>query len=240
MTQKAVLIDYQDQDQTLEGYFAYDDQNGGPRPTILIAHMWGGRVSFVCEIADKLAELGYAAMALDMYGKGVFGTNKEENAALMTPFMQDRSKVLHRMQLALEAVRQQSQVDMKKIVVSGYCFGGLCALDLARSGADIAGTVSFHGLLQSPQRSQTKTINGKVLVMNGAKDPMVSSEAIINFQTEMADANADWTLINYGNAVHAFTNPEASDEENGMIYDASADARSWQAFLQFLGEVFNK
>ncbi|MCK5121469.1 MAG: dienelactone hydrolase family protein, partial [Methylococcales bacterium] len=144
-------VGYLDGGVLLEGFFAYDDSFEGRRPAVMINHAWAGRNDFVNEKALKLAELGYFAFAADMYGKGVLGHSTEENAVLMQPFMDDRGLLLSRMQAALYAIKLMPWVDDNKIAAIGYCFGGLCVLDLARSGADIKGVVSFHGLLGAPE-----------------------------------------------------------------------------------------
>lgn len=231
------LIDYSHQDTDLEAFFAHDASDSGKKPAVLIAHMWGGRVPFVCEKAEGLALQGYAAMALDMYGKNVFGSNPDESAALMQPFMDDRSLVRGRMQAALETLKAQPEVDPDKIVVMGYCFGGLCALDLARSGVDIKGAVSFHGLLTPPTPLKTEQIKAKVLVLHGDQDPMAPNDQVLSLREEFTEAGADWQIHLYGNKVHAFTNPIANDPVMGTIYDTDADRRSAIALKNFLEEV---
>lgn len=237
MTIKTRLIEYAHQEATLEAFFAFDKNKTDKRPAILIAHMWAGRVPFVCEKAKELADQGYAAMALDMYGKGVIGQSVDESSALMTPFMSDRSLVRGRMQAALETLRAQPEVDTDKIVVIGYCFGGLCALDLARSGADIAGAVSFHGLLAPPLPLKTEQVKAKILVLHGDQDPMAPNEQVNSLREEMTEAGADWQIHLYGNTLHAFTNPAANDIELGTVYNADADTRSAIALNNFLQEV---
>ncbi len=153
-------VSYLDGETLLEGFFAYDDAIEGQRPAIMINHTWLGRNDFVSEKALKLAELGYFAFAVDMYGKNILGQNKEEGAKLMQPFMDDRGLVLRRMEAALYAIKRMPWVDDTKIAAIGFCFGGLCVLDLARSGADIKGVVSFHGLLEEPGNSQEKKNKG--------------------------------------------------------------------------------
>lgn len=231
------LIDYSSNETTLEAFFANDTSVPGKKPAVLVAHMWAGRVPFVDEKAKGLAEQGYSAMALDMYGKGVLGSSMEENAGLMQPFMDDRSLVRERMLAALETLKAQPEVDPEKIVVIGYCFGGLCALDLARSGADIKGAVSFHGLLTSPTPLKTEQIKAKVLVLHGDQDPMAPNDQVQSLREEFTEAGADWQIHLYGNKVHAFTNPVANDPEMGTVYDADADRRSTIALKNFLEEL---
>ncbi len=231
-------VGYLDGDVLLEGYFAYDDTTDHKRPAVLISHAWGGRDEFVAAKARKLAELGYLAFALDMYGKGVVGSGPEENAKLMQPFMEDRAKLQRRINAALYAVKLMPWVEDSKVAAIGFCFGGLCVLDLARSGADIAGVVSFHGLLTAPDNIAEPTIKAKVLVLHGHDDPLVPPEQVAALQRELTAAGADWQLHVYGNTMHAFTNPVANDPGFGTVYQPVADRRSWQTMANFLAELF--
>jgi dienelactone hydrolase len=231
-------IVYIDEDAVLEAFFAFDDSFSGRRPAVLISHAWGGRDSFVADKARKLAGLGYIGFALDMYGKGILGTDKEENTKLMQPFIADREKLQKRMKTALNAVSLLPWVDDKKIAAIGFCFGGLCVLDLARTGVDIKGVVSFHGLLSAPGNIQGNKIKAKILALHGHDDPMGLPDQVLAFQDEMTQAEADWQFVTYGNTVHAFTNPVANDPDFGTIYQADADRRSWQAMQNFFAEIF--
>jgi len=238
MTILSNTVSYLDGDAVLEAFFAYDDAVSGRRPAVLINHAWGGRDDFVADKAKKLAELGYLGFALDMYGKGVRGSGPEENAGLMQPFMQDRRMLQRRMEAALAAVKLMPWTDDGRIAAIGFCFGGLCALDLARSGANIKGVVSFHGLLGAPEHTQNNRIKAKVLALHGHDDPMVPVEQVIAFEQEMTRAGADWQLHAYGNTMHAFTNPMANDPGFGTVYQKDADRRSWQSMKNFLEEIF--
>jgi len=231
-------IGYLDGDVLLEAYFAFDDAITERRPAVLISHAWGGRDDFVAEKANKLAELGYVGFALDMYGKGVLGNSPEQNSKLMQPFMADRGLLQKRIKAALYAVRLLPWVDDSKIAAMGFCFGGLCVLDLARAGADLKGVVSFHGLLGAPDNLEANAIKAKVLALHGHDDPMGSVEQVLAFEQEMTKAGADWQLHTYGHTMHAFTNPKANDPAFGTVYQANADKRSWLAMKNFLAEVF--
>ena len=231
-------LTYQDGETSLEAFYAFDDSISGQRPAVLISHAWGGRDNFVAEKARKLAGLGYVGFALDMYGKGVLGVSKEENAKLMQPFMEDRPKLQQRMKSALTAVKSVPQVDGDKIAAMGFCFGGLCVLDLARTGVGIKGVVSFHGLLGAPGNTQGNTITTKILALHGHDDPMVSPKQVLAFQEEMTQAGADWQFVTYGQTVHAFTNPADHDTDLRPVYQADADRRSWQAMQNFFAEIF--
>lgn len=230
-------IDYHHGPQQLEGFLAYDDSLAGPLPAVLIAHAWGGRDEFVCNKARRLAELGYAAFALDMYGKGILGAGPEQNAQLMQPFMADRALLQGRMRQALETVKALPQVDPERVAAMGFCFGGLCVLDLARSGAELRGVVSFHGLFVPPSDVPNQPIRAKVLALHGYDDPMVPPEQVTALAQELTDGGADWQIHMYGRTVHAFTNPAVNDPGFGTVYDATADERSWQSLQSFLREV---
>ena len=237
MSVQTKTIDYADGGTALEGYFAWDDKLSAPRPGVLIVHAWAGRSPFEEDAARKLAGLGYAAMAMDVYGKGVLGSDPEENTKLMTPFLEDRQMLQNRLKIGLNVLREQAEVDAKKTAASGYCFGGLCVLDLARTGEDFQGAASFHGLFNSPGNTDDKVIKAKVLALHGWDDPMVPPTDVVALAEELTKGGADWQIHGYGNTVHAFTNPEANAPEMGALYQADADRRSWQALENFLAEV---
>lgn len=232
-------VEYRDGDVVLEAYMAWDDSGGGPLPCVLIAHTWAGRSQLEESKAEQLAELGYAAFALDLYGKGIRGKSREENAALMKPLMDDRARLQQRMKLALTHCRKQKEVDAARVAAMGFCFGGLCVLDLARTGADILGAASFHGLFAPPDNLDKISIHSRVLVLHGWDDPMASPEQVLALAGELTGAGADWQIHAYGNTMHAFTNPAANDSEHGTVYDADADRRSWQSLQLFLAEIFH-
>lgn len=229
--------DYLDETTTLKGYYAYDDANSVPKPAILIAPDWTGVNEFARKKAESLAELGYVGFALDMYGEGKTGKTKEEKSALMQPFAQDRTKLLKRISAAFTAVKQLSIVDKTRIGAIGFCFGGMCVLDLARSGVEMKGVVSFHGLLNAPNHLPHTPIKASILALHGYDDPMGPPEAVNAFAQEMTHAKADWQMHIYGSTMHAFTNPEANDPGFGTVYNKKADNRSWQAMKDFFAEV---
>lgn len=235
---KKQAIEYRDGDVLLEGFCAFDDSITTKRPAVLVCHDWSGKNEFAVKKAEQLAELGYVSFALDVFGKGIRGATKEEKSALIQPFMQDRMKLQKRLLAAFETVKGIAEVDVSRIGVIGFCFGGLCALDLARSGADIKGAVSFHGLLLPAQNIGSHVIKAKVLALHGFDDPMVTHADVIAFGQEMTRAKVDWEIDMYGHAVHAFTNPLANDHAFGTVYEKHADARSWIAMENFFAEVF--
>lgn len=232
------LVEYKDGDVLLEGYLAWDDTNADKRPGVLIAHAWAGRSEFEEGKARSIAELGYTGFALDLYGKGVRGNNAEENGALMQPLLDDRKMLQRRMLLALEQIRKLEIVDAARVAAMGFCFGGLSVLDLARTGAELSGVASFHGLFNPPGNTAGNRIIAKVLVMHGWDDPMASPDQVLSLADELTKMGADWQIHGYGNTMHAFTNPAANDPGFGTVYNAQADRRSWQSLQLFLAEIF--
>ena len=236
MSERARLFEYGDGTQTFEGYYAHP--GSGDQPVVVVCHAWGGQSDFERKAADKLASWGYVAMAADVYGKGNRGETQEECQALMGPLVGDRAELQSRLALAIETAKGLDGVDSSRVAAIGFCFGGLCVLDMARMGADVKGVASFHGLFMAAPNIPSPTINTKVLALHGWDDPMATPENVLEFTKEMTAASADWTLNAYGNAVHAFTNPAADGSNAGIAYDAEADRRSWAACRDFLEEVF--
>ena len=232
---KTQEINYKFGDQEYRAFVTNPEKESAP--LVLVVHTWAGRDDFVEKKAIELAEEGYVAMAVDMYGEAKVGTSTEENQSLMTPLIEDRDKLKAIINSAVEAGKKIDGVDSSKVAAIGYCFGGLVVLDLARSGTDISGVVSFHGLLMSSDIS-TDGIKAKVLVLHGERDPMVPLSMVDDFQKEMTEAEADWQLHSYGNAYHAFTNKEANDPNLGTQYNENADKRSWQSMMNFFAEIF--
>lgn len=225
--------------QNLIAHVAIDEAINGTRPGVLILHDWTGRNQFACSLAEKLAAHGYVGFAADLYGDARLGANNDEKLALMTPLINNRPYLLERISLAFQELCSLQQVDATKVVAIGFCFGGLCVLDLARSGASVAGVVSFHGLLNPPAEGVTpKPISSKVLVLHGYDDPMVQPEMVVDFCSEMTHANADWQIQMYGHTKHAFTNPQANDPSLGTVFDENANRRAFAAMDYFLQEVF--
>ena len=228
---------YKHGDTVLEGHLAYDDAVQGKRPGVLIAHCFRGLRDFVKERAELLANLGYIAFALDMYG--VIPKDDKEAFALARIYADDRALMRSRANAGLKALRTHELMDVKRVGAMGYCFGGGVVLELARSGAEITGTVGFHADLRTPNRDDAKNIKGKVLILHGADDPLVPTDQVLAFQDEMRKAKVDWQMIFYGGAVHAFTMPESgTDPSKHTAYDEKADRRSWQAMQIFFLEAF--
>jgi len=233
-------IVYRQGDALLEGYLAYDDSIPGKRPGVLVVHEWTGLGPYTKMRAEQLAKLGYVAFAADIYGKGVRPQNPAEAGKTAALYRNDRALTRSRIQAALELLRGQKQVDPDKIAAIGYCFGGMVALELARSGSDINGVVSFHGSLDTPNPADAKNIKCKVLVLHGGDDPNVTPEQVLAFWQAMRQAGVNWQINVYGGAVHSFTNPASgNDPSKGAAYNSQADKRSWRAMQDFFDEIFN-
>lgn len=236
---KSQKIEYHDGDALLEGYYAVDDSTSNTRPAVMVVHDWSGKNALACKKADQLAELGYAAFAIDMYGKNKIGTTNQEKTALMQPLMDDRAKLQKRVTAGFNTMKTLDLVDTHNISAIGFCFGGLCVLDLARTGADVKGVVSFHGILSAPENLTEQSIKSKVLVLQGFDDPMALPNQVVTFGEEMTRAHVNWQVDLYGNTMHAFTNPQANDPALGTVYNKQADERSWIAMKEFFKEIFS-
>jgi dienelactone hydrolase len=231
------LVAYEHEGARLEGFLAVGDAAAGPVPGVLIAHAWGGRGEQEDAAARRLAGLGYAGFALDLFGRGVRGTSREENAALIAPFLADRTMLQARMINAVSTLQRQDEVDSRRIAAIGFCFGGLCVLDLARSGADVRGVVSLHGLFTPPEPRPGVPVRAKVLALHGHDDPMAPAAAVNALEQELSAAGADWQIHVYGGTMHAFTNPKANDADFGTVYNEVADRRAWASTMTFLAEI---
>ena len=232
-------INYMDATDLCEAYVALPT-GPGPHPAVLVAHQWSGQSDHERATADRLAALGYVGIAIDVYGKGNRGApDAADHSALMNPWAGNRAALKTRLLAAVEFAKAHAAVDAGKIAIMGYCFGGLCALDVARSGTiDVKGAVSIHGIFGPPGIGPQADISTKVLILHGWEDPMATPADVEMVAKELTAAKADWQLHAYGHAMHAFTAPKANMPERGMNYDANADRRSWAATVAFLGEVF--
>jgi dienelactone hydrolase len=232
-------IEYKEGYTVLEGYLAYDDAIKGKRPGVMVVHEWTGLGPYVKRRANELAELGYIAFAADIYGKGVRPKDHEEAAKVSGIYFNDRKLMRARAKAGLDVLKNHELTDKSRIAAMGYCFGGAAVLELARSGADIVGVVTFHGALATPNPEDAKNIKAKVLVFQGSEDPFVPQEAVLAFQNEMRKAGVDWQMVIFGGAVHSFTVREAgNDPSKGMAYNEKADKRSWEMMKLFYKEIF--
>jgi dienelactone hydrolase len=232
-------VDYQQGGQTLEGFLAYDDSLSGKRPGILIVHQWMGITDYEEMRAKMLAQMGYVAFCADIYGKGVRPTSTQEAGAQAGKYKGDRQLLRARVNAGLDQLKQNDLVDTSRVAAIGYCFGGTTAIELARSGAQLNGVVSFHGGLDSPAPADGKNIKCKMLILAGADDPFQKPDDLDAFEKEMKDNGVNWQIVFYGGAVHAFTQ-KSVDKFNlpGAKYNEQADKRSWQAMKDFFAEIF--
>lgn len=232
-------VEYRDGETVLDGFFAVDTATEETRPGILVVHEYKGLGEYARKRAVQLAEMGYAAFAVDMYGRGVRPATHEEAAATAGIYKSDRTLMRRRILAGYEVLKGHPSVDPSRIGAIGYCFGGTTVLELARSGAPVAGVVSFHGGLATPDPLDARRIKGRVLVLHGAQDPHVKTEEVEAFKREMNDANAKWRLVAYEGAVHSFTVPAAGDDPStGVAYNADADQRSWAEMTAFFADIF--
>ena len=230
-------VEYKDGGVALEGYLAYDDSTQGKRPGILVIHEWNGLGHYAQSRAEQLAKLGYVAFAVDMYGKGVRPTTPEACGAESNKYKSNREMMRRRVKAGLDILMENPLVDTQRLAAIGYCFGGGVALELARSGAPLAGFVSFHGNLDTPHPEDARNIKGRILVCQGGADGFTLSQ-VPAFEKEMKDAKVDYQLITYKGAVHGFTNPDNNGDLKGVKYDAKADKSSWKAMKKFFAEIF--
>jgi dienelactone hydrolase len=233
-------VEYRHNDTVMQGYLAFDETLKGKRPGVLVVHEWWGLNEFAKQRAENLAESGYVALAVDMYGGGQTTQDPQEARRLAshvrsTPLMRERARA------GLEALAKHELADPKRLAAIGFCFGGTTVLELAYSGAALRGVASFHGGLTAPGPEDQKNLQAAILVLHGADDPLIKPEEIAAFQAAMRQAGADWQMIYYGGAVHSFANPAAgSDKSTGSAYDATAAARSWKHMQLFLAEIFSE
>ena len=235
--QKTIL--YKDDQLTYEGVLCWDDSTSESRPGVLVAHAFGGQSSFDIEKAYLLAELGYVGFAIDMYGQGNRATTREEASRLMHTLTDNRPLLLERMTLAWEVLKSLEKVDANRTAAIGFCFGGKCVLDLARSGVNINGVVPFHGIFDQPGIQYTAPILASILVLHGYDDPLATPNQMVELTDELSKRKADWQLVAFGNTGHAFTNPKANAPEIGMIFNSTTNERAWKMMENFLASIFS-
>jgi dienelactone hydrolase len=233
------VIEYRDGAAVLEGFMAYDDATEEIRPAVLIAPEWWGLTDYPKHRAEQLARMGYVAFAIDMFGNGKITDDPSEAGKWTGPFYSDRKFCRQRAQAGLDTLLAQKYVDKSRVAAIGYCFGGMVALELARSGAPLAGVITFHGDVRRADDEGPDDIKAKILVCHGGDDPLVPAKALQDFQDEMKEAKADYQINLYSGAKHAFTNPAADSHHiDGIAYNEQADKRSWMALNDFFSEIF--
>jgi len=233
------LNEYREGEKTYESYVAWDAAVSGRRPCVLVAHQWAGFSEHERAVAEGLAAQGYVGVAIDVYGKGVRGGLMDDNSHLMMPLIEDRAELRRRLFAALREAKSLPMVDPSRVAAVGYCFGGLCVLDIARSGTEeVLGVVSLHGVFMPPKLDPRPAIKAKVLVLHGWADPYAPEADVLALARELTEAQADWQLHAYGGVVHAFTAVGANAPERGIVYDEAAHRRSTAATSGFLKELF--
>lgn len=239
-------IHYKHDGVNFKGYLARPNITQTKLPAVLVVHTWRGQDDFARKKAEELAALGYIGFAVDMYGNATQVDNNEEALQLMLPLFLDRKLLRDRINTAFNTLTALPDVDREAIGAIGFCFGGLTVIELLRSGASIKGAVSFHGLLgntldkyKAPHVANSENMKGSLLILHGYNDPLVSEQDIHNIQKELTHANIDWQMNIYGQAFHAFTNPQANETELGLIYNRTAATRAWQAMVNFFSEIFS-
>jgi dienelactone hydrolase len=234
------VVKYEVNGLKMESVLYFDETKTGKRPAVIVFPEAFGLSEHSKEKAQRLAELGYVALASDLFGEGKTVSSLEEVMAFIQPLQQQPEKVRAYAQAALDAVTARPEVDSGKVAAIGYCFGGSTSLELARGGANVRGVAGFHGGVSGSQPEANKNITAKVLVCVGADDPMIDAAARATWVADMTAAKVDWQLHLYGNVVHSFTNKEADARgmPDAIRYDANADRRSWKALVDFLEEAF--
>lgn len=236
------VVDYSVGATRMTGYLAYDAAAGAPRPGVLVVHEWWGHNDYARKRAEMLAELGYVALALDMYGEGKVADHPDNAKAFMQAIANDMPEAERRFNAARELLQRQPNVDRERIAAVGYCFGGGIVLHMARIGTDLDAVVSYHGALATQTPAAPGAVKARVLVFNGADDAMVTAEQVEGFKREMDAANAFYEFVTYSGVKHSFTNPAADSYAQRfgfpLQYNAEADAASWRRTQEFLQDVF--
>jgi len=238
---KSRPVDYKIGTQEFEGLFVYPAASKGKLPGVLMVSDWLGVTDKTKQQAERVAKLGLAVFAVDVYGKGIRAKSPQEATQLSTKYKSDRKLFRERVARGLDILREQKEVDPAKVMAVGYCFGGTGVIELARAGANVDAVVSFHGGLDSPNPADGKNIKTRVIALQGADDPFVKAADIAAFQNEMRTNNVDWEMALYGGAVHAFTDTTAgSDVKAGAAYDAKADYRSFEVLSDLVNDLYHK
>jgi dienelactone hydrolase len=239
---KEKTVEYSAQGVVMKGYLAYDENIQGKRPGVLVVPEWWGLNDYARKRAQMLAELGFVALAVDMYGEGRQAMNPQDAGKLSSEVMKNFDVAKARFVAAMDFLKQQPSVDPTRIAAIGYCFGGSVVLSMAGQGVDLKGVVSFHGTLAAVKPPQSGMVKAKILVLNGGADKFNTPQQIEAFKKEMKAAGADFEFISYPGALHAFTNPEATALGKKfnipIAYNASADKKSWDGLKKFLGTIF--
>ena len=232
--------EYQIGEEIFQGVICYDNEIKGSRPGVLVSHQYSGCSKLEERKCEFLAKAGYFAFAIDLYGKGIRGKTPEESLELMNQLSEDRTVLAKRINHCLTLLKDHALVDNNKVAAIGYCFGGRCVLDLARSGAELNLVVSFHGIYDRPNIGNPKNIQTPVLILHGDEDPYATENDLKNLLTELKEKNTKWFVHIFGGVAHAFTNPDADDESNGLKYDRDAMHMSWKIMKNYFNRYIYK
>lgn len=236
---KTQMVNYEQGGTKLQGFIAWDDATQGKRPGVIVCPEWWGLTDYAKLRAQQLAQLGYVALAVDLFGNGKTTDDPKEAGSLAGALKSNRALLRARVNAGLEELKKNPNVDPQKTAAIGYCFGGTTAIELGRSGADVKAIVTFHAGLDSPNPADGKNIKARVLVCHGGNDGFISPGDFEAFENEMRQNKVDWQINIYGGAVHSFTNPGADKHGiPGIAYNAEADRRSWQAMQLFFNDAF--
>ncbi len=230
-------VEYMDGKQKCVGYLAWDELVADPRPCVLVNHAWSGLDGFAEDKAIQMAAMGYVGFALDNYGDGALPETVEEKQGFMTPLKEDRKKLLKRLKAGMKAASDLPEVDETHMAAIGFCFGGLCTLDMVRAGLGLKAAVSFHGLLDAPDYKAKKS-DTKLIVAHGWDDPMAPPEHVVALGEELTKTGCDWQLLGYGQTTHAFMVPGADSGDGTLKHNPDSERRAWAATLDLLNEVF--
>ncbi|MGA2330602.1 MAG: dienelactone hydrolase family protein [Syntrophales bacterium] len=237
-------VAYSAEGVVMKGYLAYDENMKGKRPGVLVVHEWWGLNDYARKRARMLAELGYTALAVDMYGEGKVAQHPDDAGKFSSALMKNFDVGKARFMAAMDFLKGQPTVDATRIAAIGYCFGGGIVLNMARQGVDLAGVASFHGSLTAVKPAHPGSVRAKILVLHGADDKFITKEQILAFKNEMKTAGADFKFVSYPGAVHSFTNPEADELGKKynipIAYNRDADRKSWEELKKFLHGIFRK
>ena len=241
---KGEAVEYSAPGVVMKGYLAYDENIKVKRPGVLVVHEWWGLNNYARRRASMLAELGYTALAVDMYGEGKQAMHPDDAGKFSSELMKNFDTAKTRFMAALDYIKQQPTVDPARVAAIGYCFGGGIVLNMARQGVDLKGVASFHGNLTAIKRAEPGSVKARILVLNGADDKFITPEQVEAFKQEMKAAGVDYRFISYPGAVHSFTNPDADTYARKynlpLGYNAGADRKSWEELKRFLRALFKK
>ncbi|GAA5045433.1 dienelactone hydrolase [Thermocatellispora tengchongensis] len=235
-----VPVEYRHGSAVMEGLLLRGDATPAPAPTVLVCHGAEGRSDVLVEMAMRLLPWGYQAFVMDLYGKGVSGSTPEEFDALMRPFLEDRAMLADRLATVVSTVAELPEVDASRLAAIGFCFGGLCVLDMARTGAAVRGVASFHGVLTPPPGWTPRPTSCKVAVYHGWEDPFARPEDVTALAAELTAAGADWQFQVFGHTFHSFMAEQANSPELGIQYSRQSAERAWWSLERFLAECLRQ